>query len=249
MWTNVVERDITTDNLINQARKPWFNAQFIQSIPVTSMLSSLALDGDLLIYDEVLQQIMVTSYSGTGAMGLTGPTGATGATGAPGITMTGPSGYTFESYVITDTKAPGTVGGRATVGSWVARDVNTVTSTSGTRVSVNGSTTFTVGAGNWQCTSASPFFRVGAANTRLYNVTTNTELGLGAGSSSSGTAATAVVVTSALTCTFTLSQECTLCLQYQVTTTTDTSDLGRPNSFGLDEVYTEINLTYLGPVA
>jgi hypothetical protein len=88
----VIDRNLTSDNLIKYATQPIFNAESIQTIPVSP--ESFPSEGDTLVYDPILNELVFGTLPG--GTGPTGPPGATGSQGSPGIQgdtgATGPQG-------------------------------------------------------------------------------------------------------------------------------------------------------------
>ncbi len=143
----------------------------------------------------------------------------------------------FSTWVFSDTKTLGTVGGTATINVWTTRILNTTNITSGAEVTLS-SNQLTIGGGSWIVDITSIFHNTDETKLRFRNITDS------------------VTVLSSLNITVTNNNFITLSIpltisspkiyeiQYYVSATNANTDLGFPS--GIDsEVYTYIKLTKL----
>lgn len=144
--------------------------------------------------------------------------------------------------VVVDSKSNGTNGGTSTAGSWVKRDLTSLTD-SNTGITLNTSQ-LSIPAGTYAIWTSSPFHGiVNRANTRLYNVTDSSLILNGSSACSTGGGTTFY---SFITGIFSLAATKTVELQYQVQTAAGAGqDLGF-SSGGIftvgNEIYTQIIL-------
>ena len=165
--------------------------------------------------------------------------------GSIGSAVTGGAGLTpyGSAYaVFWDTKNSGTNGGTFTSGQWQTRDLNnsninmTGCSRSGNQI--------TLAAGTYWCTAFAPCRDVDLNKARLQNITTGATLILGntalCSDADSGHSESWMIGV------FVLTYSNVLEVQHRCSTTKATFGLGGSTSFGVDEVFTTINLLKIG---
>ena len=168
---------------------------------------------------------------------LTGGSIGSAVTGGAGLTPYG-SAYA----VFWDTKNSGTNGGTFTSGQWQTRDLNnsninmTGCSRSGNQI--------TLAAGTYWCTAFAPCRDVDLNKARLQNITTGATLILG--STALCADANSGYSESWMIGVFVLTYSNVLEVQHRCSTTKATFGLGGSTSFGVDEVFTTINLLKIG---
>lgn len=134
-----------------------------------------------------------------------------------------------------DEKAQNTVGGTLTAGSWGTRTLNTESVDNivgGASVAAN---QVTLPAGTFRFRGAAPFYRVGACQVRLQNITDATTAALGT-VRNSGNSGTGAVVQCEVSGRFTIAAPKAFELQYQIGASVGTSDGGPVGNFAT-EVY------------
>lgn len=142
---------------------------------------------------------------------------------------------------IKDVKANGTNGGTATSGSWERRDLNTV-SGSCSFVSLS-SNQVTLSSGTYRVRASAPALGVGQNKIKLRNTTDSTDTLIGtqeyADNTNLGTSR------SVITGRFSISSSKTYEIQHRVATTKATNGYGNNSNFGVDEIFTEVEITKL----
>jgi hypothetical protein len=143
---------------------------------------------------------------------------------------------------IKDVKATTVAGGTFTQTAWRTRDLNTIEGDS--EIVSLATNQFTLGAGKYQIEATAPGFAVNIHTAKLYNITdsTNDLIGTtaraeldGVGGMNNSVIYGEVEITSSKTYE----------IQHYCSGTVATSGFGFPNSFGLDEVYTQVKITKL----
>lgn len=149
----------------------------------------------------------------------------------------------LEVYNISDEKSSGTNGGTFTSGSWQTRTLNTITSfpTGGTNVTLS-SNQFSVSAGTYLISARAPANDVNNHKIRLRDVTNNVTVLNG---SSEQTSLNGVDTSSIIDDIFTINNSTTFEIQHQCQTTENTDGFGNACGFGVNEVYTVVNLLKL----
>lgn len=143
---------------------------------------------------------------------------------------------------IRDEKASGTNGGTFTSGAWQTRDLNTEVSDVGGYASV-ASNQITLGAGTYLANIRCPAYQVSRHKARLQNITDGTTVLLG---TSEVTAAVSVTTESKVCGIFTLAASKVLEVQHYCSGTLASTGFGLPASFGVNEVYTTVELIRIG---
>lgn len=147
-----------------------------------------------------------------------------------------------------DEKSSGTAGGTFTSGSWQTRDLNTESSNTDLfgLASLPGSNQFRLPVGVWSIEWSAPGFKVGAHMSRLYDVNgaVAVEYGQESNSSSgdsvqtSSDGATVVEIDSGTN---------DYRIEHRGTSTQSTNGFGVLSSFSVNNIYTRVKATYLGP--
>lgn len=192
-----------------------------------------------------LKQSATTSY--VGAVELA--TAAETQTGTDAVRAVTPAGFLAgvqawghaPDVIVEDQKSSGTAGGTATSGSFQTRTLNTLVRNNGTLASLS-SNQVTLPAGTYEFRWAAPAMYVNAHQTRLRNVTDNTDVGLGMsiGDTSAGASFTFVTVSTGSGVT-TIASSKAFELQHRVASTRATDGFGPPASFGV-EVYSHLEI-------
>ncbi len=139
---------------------------------------------------------------------------------------------------VRDVKAETTVGGGFTSGSFQTRDLNTVLTNEISGASL-GSNQITLPAGTYEVTNCvAPAHRIQNHKARLQDVTNAVTLILGTNEVSDSTDGSNT--SSHVFGRFTLSGTVAVEVQHQCQTTKASDGFGRPNFFGVDEIYTDI---------
>lgn len=156
---------------------------------------------------------------------------------APGPIVSNP-------YVkVSEVQSQNVSGGSATSGSWQTRVINTKDFDTANIANIN-SNQITLPPGIYRVSISVPFFNnIARFQTRLQNITANTTLLIGQGSdleSGNDTGSLSPIVG-----IITLTVSSALAVQYQVTRSVNTNDLGIACNFGA-EVYTVAEFTKIG---
>jgi hypothetical protein len=149
-----------------------------------------------------------------------------------------PATLVSEAYIyIRDEKASGTDGGTFTSGAWRTRDLNTEVSDAGNNASL-ASNQITLTAGTYRFRASAPAFHVDMHKCRLQNVTDATTIQIGCNGNT--LVSSDVMDRSFVSGRFTVIAGKALELQHQCLTTAATIGFGTASSFGVVEVYAEI---------
>ena len=142
--------------------------------------------------------------------------------------------------IFQDQKAQNTAGGTASTGAWTKHTLNTsvLNNISGCSIS---SSVITLTAGTYKCEGSAAFYRTNVSQIKLRNTTAGTDLVLGM-TAFGNTSVAGGVVNSTLDGYFVLAGSTNIELQYYVTATQSTGDLGIAGNFGT-EIYASLTLT------
>lgn len=166
--------------------------------------------------------------------GTPGPTGATGDTGP-----TGPTGPSTESVTVTDQKPSGTQGGTFTTGAWQTRVLNT-SSTSPAWFAL-ASNQITLQAGTYHLSASAPAYRTNEHQSRLQNITAATTVTPGS-SEDAVDANNRSATRSLISADFTIVAATIFEIQHQGSATQNNNGFGLASGFGINEVYTIVNI-------
>ena len=140
---------------------------------------------------------------------------------------------------LSDQKSSGTPGGDFNSGAWRTRTLTEQIDTSGI-VSVN-SNQFILQAGTYRTRGSAPAFRVNNHQARIQNITDGTTVDLGTSEFSDGGAGGSGN-RSFIETEFTIASAKTFELQHYAQTTRATEGLGDPCGFGVNEVYSVLEI-------
>lgn len=162
------------------------------------------------------------------------------------ISNTGAGSSTQIAYV-TDQKTQGTNGGSATSGSWLARDLNTLTTAnSPSWITNNGTNNFTLTAGTYDIYAESPYSFTNRTQTKLFNTTDSADAIVGTSVyASTGLASGIITIPSIVVGSIVISGTKSFQLQYQCQANSSTTGLGQAANF-TTEVYSIVKITKMG---
>ena len=136
---------------------------------------------------------------------------------------------------VSEVQNSGTNGGTATSGSWTTRVLNTKDNDTSSIASL-GSNQITLPAGTYLVRIKSNFHATDATKLRLQNITASTTLLISLNSYPSQ--ADLGDISAEIDGLITLTNSSALAVQYYVETSCNTTGLGAPSNFGVNEVYT-----------
>lgn len=197
--------------------KAWLSA--LANIPLAK--------GDLWSSDGTINQRVAVSATNRQAL----QADSTKTAGLGYAWMRNPIAYLRES------QASGVAGGTATSGSWITRTLNEK-NLDADALCVLAVNQFTLVAGTYNIRARAPFIAVNKAKIKLRNVTQSTDTIIG--STAYGDPAGVGQAEAVLETQFTSNGTDAYAIQYQVTTTSNTTGLGAAASFGVVEVFTEV---------
>lgn len=156
--------------------------------------------------------------------------------------------YAPKVCYIKDVKSNGTSGGTFTSGAWQTRDLNTL---EGDQSFISlASDQFTLDPGTYRIESYAPAvasgtLEVGQHKSKLYNITDaeNVLIGSNAQAQANNSSATVVKSDSIIQGEFTITESKTFEIQHRCSVTATSTGFGLANSFGVDEVYTQVKIT------
>lgn len=195
----------------------------------------------------VLGTIGTGLWHGTTIGLLYGGTGADLHSTGPGVIRQTTAGANFDAgqaldyILLQDQKSSGTGGGSFTSGSWATRDLNTEVADTGGHCSLS-SNQFTLSAGTYRIRASAPALQCGGHTIRLQNVSDATTTAVGT-PTFSNTGALYATTRSQLSYRFTIASSKAFEIQHQCgTTQSNTYGRGGANSFGVTEIFTEVEL-------
>lgn len=144
--------------------------------------------------------------------------------------------------IFNETQASGTSGGGFTSGSFLKRTLNTTIVNQITGCTLT-SSVIALPAGTYQVLVFAPAFKVVGHKARLQNTTDGTTIALG--QSALAAAVDDAETNAVLQTVFTLTATKNVEVQHQAQTTSATQGFGRACSFGVDEIYTIIQIVKL----
>lgn len=160
--------------------------------------------------------------------------------------VSGAAGARVQVARLSDTKAQNTAGGTATTGSWFTRVLNTEDFDPNSIVSL-AANEFTLAAGEYLIRWSAPALRVGAYQTRLYNVTGAAVILYGSTEFSSSGAEYAATRSHGVA-RINISAATAYRIEQYVNTTQVTNGLGAAGNIA-NEVYTLVEIERLGDAA
>lgn len=146
-----------------------------------------------------------------------------------------------QTVFVRDVKASGTDGGTATSGSWLTRTLNTLTNPGSFAWVSLASNQITLTAGTYDISASAPFFSVNSCKAKLANITDSTDSIIGSSSYSLNSSSNCVL--SVLADRITIASTKVFEIQYRVSVTKTTDGLGPQCTFGVNEVYTTVQIT------
>lgn len=149
---------------------------------------------------------------------------------------------TPKTAYIKDVKPSGTAGGTFTSGAWQTRDLNTLEGDTGF-VSLSGNQV-TIAPGKYKIKASAPANQVNNHQSKLRNITDGVDQLLGV--STYCPSGTAVQNESNIKGTITLTSTKVFEIQHQCTVSKATDGFGRTASFGVDELYTILEIEKIG---
>lgn len=162
--------------------------------------------------------------------------------GQVAVALTRPPDCIFE-----DRKSSGTAGGTSVIGSWQARALNTsvVNTLAGASLDT-GTGQITLPAGDYWIVAAAPAYGCGYNRVRLYNVTDGAAVANSYGQTDYTGAAT--LSTARLGVKLSLSASKAFRVEQRVSIAVATYGLGAPAAFGVDEIYTRVEIYRVGDI-
>ena len=142
--------------------------------------------------------------------------------------------------IFNETQASGTNGGGFTSGSFLKRTLNTTVVNQITGCTLT-SSVISLPAGSYLVLASAPAVFVNGHKIRLQNTTASSTIALGASCSAARDAS--IQNTSQLQTFFTLTVTSNIELQHRCTTTNGTDGFGPSNSYGVDEIFSQITIT------
>ena len=136
--------------------------------------------------------------------------------------------------IFRDEKTSGTNGGTGSTGAWTKRTLNATVVNNVAACSI-ASSVVTLTAGTYLVTASAPFYRTNSSQIKLRNTTAGSDLVLGM-IAFGNSAVAGGVVNSYLQGYFTLTGSTNIEMQYWITATNASNDLGQSGGFGT-EVY------------
>ncbi len=180
---------------------------------------------------------VISSVGPRGIQGLLGPTGPQGPQGDPGdSTAAADPPY----ILIQDQKSSGTNGGTFTSGAFQTRDLTTIVTDTG-KIATLGSNQITLPAGQYRVAINCPAKGGSGHMARLQNITDSATVLLGTVEFNSANSMTRSFVIGR----FSISSTKVFEVQHRATNTVSTTGFGAPASFGVNEVYTSVEIWYL----
>lgn len=142
---------------------------------------------------------------------------------------------------ISDEKASTTAGGSSTSGSFATRTLNTLVDPFG--ITSLTSNQFVLQPGTYSVRAIVPAFASNQHKAKLRNITDSSDTLIG--SSANAASGTSVQTDSIISGVFSITAAKTFEIQHRVTTSGATTGLGQPASFGVVEVYTQVEIEKL----
>lgn len=143
----------------------------------------------------------------------------------------------YQVMIIEDQKASGVVGGTFTAGSWVTRDLNTI---SGDIFGSLESNQFTFPSGTYYLEIFAPASEVALHKAKLVADPNGTPIDFKIGTSATCNNSSYVYSESRIQIKFTITETTTFEVQHRCTITASSIGFGRPTSLGVNEIYTTI---------
>lgn len=140
-----------------------------------------------------------------------------------------------------DVKTSGTDGGTFTSGAWQTRDLNTVEGDS--HIVTLSANQFTLGPGEYQFNGSAPNFAGDEHKAKIRNITDGADSIIG--SSELNPSAGGTVTNSTIKGRINLSKSTTFEVQHRCVSSTATDGFGVASGLGVDEVYTQLEITKL----
>lgn len=151
-----------------------------------------------------------------------------------------PPGGLYSDYIhIRDEKANGVDGGGFTLGAWRTRDLTVELDDTGGDAALAGNQ-ITLEAGTYRCLISCPAYEVDLHKARLQNITDGITILIG--TSEETWTASHIVTRSFIVGRFTLAAQKVLEVQHWCSVTIVVNGFGRASTFGVIEVYTEVEL-------
>ncbi len=158
----------------------------------------------------------------------------------------GPVAESSQLIYIREEQTSGTSAGTFTNGAWRTRVLNTVVLDDTGEASIS-SNQFTIPAGTYRISARGPGFGIGNHKIRLQNITDGATTLLGNSAFTGSTATTQEVNIAHLFGEFTITSAKAFELQHRCSTTVATIGLGNATSFGVTEIYAEVELQRINP--
>lgn len=150
------------------------------------------------------------------------------------------AGLTFKRAILQDVKAANTSGGTFTTGAWRTRDLNTIATDPDTIILSLAANQFVLAAGTYRIYATAPAIQVEAHKAALANITDAVFTILGTSEESTTTAA--IATRSIVSGYFTIAEQKTFSIQHRGQATRATFGFGFASNFGVDEIYTIVEL-------
>lgn len=144
-----------------------------------------------------------------------------------------------QTMYLKDVKSSGTAGGTFTSGAWQTRVLNTK---SGDNLGSLSGNQFTLSSGTYKIKILAPAFVVGNHKVKLVGDPAGTPFDALIGSSAYNTTGSAVLTNSIIEDTIVLTSATTYEVQHRCNTTRATDGLGIASSFGVNEIYTQVEI-------
>lgn len=165
------------------------------------------------------------------------------ANGSGGAAYAAPATQYPQIAVVRDEKASGTDGGTATTGSFLTRTLNTLNNTLSYSWISLATNQITLTAGTYAVEASSPYRNTNLTKSKLRNITDSTDALIG--SSQYSASGDNVCANSLISGVFTIAGTKVFELQYRVSNTAGTADLGVGCGFTVNEVYSIVTITKL----
>ncbi|MEH1810879.1 MAG: hypothetical protein V7K26_00060 [Nostoc sp.] len=153
------------------------------------------------------------------------------------------AGASSQFIQILETQTSGTEGGNATAGSWIKRKLNNIRSDE-TALATISNNEFVLPAGIYEFGILSPFYRTATTRIRLRNITDNaiisTSIAIYPGSGVD------IQCLAGLQGKFSIAANKSLAIEYRVFRNQDSASLGLSSAWGVEEIFTVINLFKVG---
>lgn len=192
---------------------------------------AIATDGSLIVAGIAGSDFAVARYNTAGV--LDHSWGLNGIVSLPG-------GSVSLASIISDRKPSGTDGGTFLSGSWVTRDLNTI-STVSSNITLS-SNQFILQPGLYEIAATSPAHMVDGNKIRLQNITNNQTVALGSAARSSSTVGSATSL-SYLDAIIALTVATTFEIQHMCATSRSNDGFGVATGLGDPEIYTTVKVT------